>query len=94
MIISKTCEVSCHYPLFLSAKVVEFNLSRNIMQTEYTAPTFCLCNLHSAANDPQTGNDPQIWTANDPEPQMIPPENEERHEVWSSGQGFNSEARE
>ena len=31
---------------FLSAKVVEFNFSRNIMQTEYTAPTFCLyeCN--------------------------------------------------
>ena len=31
---------------FLSANVVEFNFSRNIMQTEYTAPTFCLyeCN--------------------------------------------------
>ena len=31
---------------FLSAKVVKFNFSRNIMQTEYTAPTFCLyeCN--------------------------------------------------
>ena len=24
--------------VFLSAKVVEFNFSRNIMQTEYTAP--------------------------------------------------------
>ena len=31
---------------FLPAKVVEFNFSRNIMQTEYKASTFCLyeCN--------------------------------------------------
>ena len=30
--------------VFLSAKVVEFNFSRNIIQTEYMAPivTFCL----------------------------------------------------
>ena len=27
--------------------------------------------LYSAANDPQTGNDPQIgWTTNDPEPDV------------------------
>ena len=48
-----------------------------------------------AANDPQTGNDPQIEpqmisTANDPRcgPQMIPAENEEWHGVCSSGRGF------
>ena len=35
--------------------------------------------LSPTANDPQTGNDPQIG------PQMIPPENEEWHGVWFPG---------
>ena len=27
---------------------------------------------YSIANDPETANDPQKWTANDPRPQVIP----------------------
>ena len=52
--------------VFLSEKGVEFNLSRNIMQTEYTAPTLCSyeCSLYNAANDPR----PQMI----PRPEMTP----------------------
>ena len=37
-VVWKTSEVSCYYSLFLSAKAVEFNFTRNIMQTEYRTP--------------------------------------------------------
>ena len=50
------------------------------MFRDSTPPSLCLL---SAANDPQTGIDPQIG------PQMIPLENEEWRGIYPSGRGFN-----
>ena len=41
--------------------------------------------LHSAANDPQTRNDPQPQMIPDVDRKWSPLENEERHGVWFPG---------
>ena len=45
--------------------------------------------LNSAANDPQTANDPESQMIPDVGRKWSPPENEEWHVVCFSGQGFN-----